>query len=438
MSSSYMRQLLWLKELIMGTILSDKAYDADSFQKQLLKAMEYALHIIDDANKFIDFAIALTDYMGEDFIPYCKMVYDVIRYLPDFDNQKLDDYHTVSNYSLEQIKQRFYDFQKEQEQREREKEFKENIDELQFLVRSYRNSEEFKKMLDFVGKFKYMAPYNAMLVQMQKPGATFVFTGKIWAKYGRRPTLNSQKLIILKPFGPVQCVFDYSDTEPIPNVDKVVDETVLMEDWNNGLMKANGSVQHKIMDTLCNNLPVYGIYLDDNFLAANTYGGYIMPYSEKKLSIRINGNDKIQVNSRFVISINKNQKDAVKFHTICHELGHLFCYHQCYNPSKHRSLTLKEREFEAETVAWIVCKRHGIENPSEEYLASYAPHGEIPICSTDIIMKAVTEIEKMLKQEIKIKDSLWYKEDRLLQKEVTQYLKVHRAQKDLFGNPISI
>lgn len=121
-----------------------------------------------------------------------------------------------------------------------------------------------------------------------------------------------------------------------------------------------------------------------------------------------------------------------------HELGHLFCYHQCYDPSKHRSLTLKEREFEAETVAWLVCKRQGIENPSEEYLASYAPHGEIPICSTDIIMKAVTEIEKMLKQEIKIKDSLWYKEDKLLQKEVTQYLKAHRAQKDLFGNPISI
>lgn len=97
---------------------------------------------------------------------------------------------------------------------------------------------------------------------------------------------------------------------------------------------------------------------------------------------------------------------------------------------------MKEREFEAETVAWLVCKRQGIENPSEEYLASYAPHGEIPICSMDIIMKAVTEIEKMLKGEVKIKDSLWYKEDKKIQKIVSQSLKMFRPQKDLFGNTI--
>ena len=48
---------------------------------------------------------------------------------------------------------------------------------------------------------------------------------------------------------------------------------------------------------------------------------------------------------------------------------YLFCYHQFYAESKRRKLTIKEREFEAKTVAWLVCKRHGIYNPSEEYLA---------------------------------------------------------------------
>lgn len=109
-----------------------------------------------------------------------------------------------------------------------------------------------------------------------------------------------------------------------------------------------------------------------------------------------------RVNSRFIISVNKNQERIVQFHTICHELGHLFCYHQFYTESKRRKLTIKEREFEAETVAWLVCKRHGIYNPSEEYLASYAPLGEIPICSTDLIMKAVAEIERMMESPIKI------------------------------------
>lgn len=51
-----------------------------------------------------------------------------------------------------------------------------------------------------------------------------------------------------------------------PDIDKVVDETELMEIWNNGLGKAKGTIQWDVMDNLCNNLPVYGIYLDDNFL----------------------------------------------------------------------------------------------------------------------------------------------------------------------------
>lgn len=92
--------------------MTDKVYDSDFFQKQFPKALEYALHIINDTCKFIDFAVALTDYMGEDFIPYCKMVYNVFRNLPDFDARKLDDYDTVSNFSLEYIKQKFYDYQK--------------------------------------------------------------------------------------------------------------------------------------------------------------------------------------------------------------------------------------------------------------------------------------------------------------------------------------
>lgn len=108
----------------------------------------------------------------------------------------------------------------------------------------------------------------------------------------------------------------------------------------------------------------------------------------------------------------------MQFHTICHELGHLFCYHQFYTESKRQKLTIKEREFEAETVAWLVCKRHGIYNPSEEYLASYAPLGEIPICSTDLIMKAVAEIERMMESPIKLKNLYGIKKIKDLKKKL--------------------
>ena len=404
-------------------------------ENKMPKAIEYASHIIMETSNFIDFAVALVDYMDEDFIPYCKSVYAMLRSL-DYPTVTFEKDDELGDITPDVIRKEYHIFLSKQEKLAREKEFKENIDELQFLVKSYRDSNEFQKMLDFIGRFPYLAPYNAMLAQMQKPGATFVLTGKKWAEYGRQPKLNGQKLIVLKPFGPVQCVFDFEDTEPIPNATKVIEKADLIKKYTEGLQQAQGDLDNKTMNTLVSNLPVYGIYLDDNFMASNTYGGYIMPYHDQKLKVKIDKDYYMEVPSCFVISINKKQTNAVKFHTLCHELGHLFCNHQCYDKRKKRKLTLKEKEFEAETVAWLMCKRHGISNPSEEYLASYAPEGEIPICSTELIMRAVTEIEKMMEGFVSVNESIWYKEDAEFKASVNahrQKLKRSR-QTDLFGN----
>ena len=406
-------------------------------ENKMPKAIEYASHIIMETSNFIDFAVALVDYMDEDFIPYCKSVYAMLRSL-DYPTVTFEKDDELGDITPDVIRKEYHNFLSKQEKLAREKEFKENIDELQFLVKSYRDSNEFKKMLDFIGSFPYLAPYNAMLVQMQKPGATFVLTGKKWAEYGRQPKLNGQKLIVLKPFGPVQCVFDFEDTEPIPNATEVMEEADLIKKYTESLQQAQGDLDKKKLETLVSNLPVYGIYLDDNFLAANSYGGYIMPYHDQKLNVWIDKDCYIKVSSCFVISVNKKQSNAVKFHTLWHELGHLFCKHQCYDKRKKRKLTLKEEEFEAETVAWLMCKRHGISNPSEEYLASYAPKGEIPICSTELIMRAVTEIERMVDGAVSVNDSMWYKEDSAFKASVNaqrQELKRSR-QTDLFGNRI--
>lgn len=40
-------------------------------ENKMPKAIEYASHIIMETDSFIEFAVALVDYMGEDFIPYC-------------------------------------------------------------------------------------------------------------------------------------------------------------------------------------------------------------------------------------------------------------------------------------------------------------------------------------------------------------------------------
>ena len=140
------------------------------------------------------------------------------------------------------------------------------------------------------------------------------------------------------------------------------------------------------------------------------------------------GNELVKTTSRFMISVNHKQSDTEKFHTICHELGHLLCRHVYYHDRAKRRLDLKEEEFEAETIAWLVCKRMGISNPSEKYLSLYAKEGKIPLCSLDLIMKAVTEIEEMINFEISIKSGKWYQADKVFKGFVDNIIKKQKSQ----------
>lgn len=407
------QQDIELEQKFAKMLLELEANNRPLSEKALNDARGYALCIIFETKSFQDFAISMMDYLGLAICPYCKELYKELYQVAFMRKHNMLSAELVDGFSESEMKDWFRQFLYEEilQQYEKEKQFKENIDELQFFVRKHRQSSEFQKMLDFVGRSRHLAPYNAMLVEMQKPGSTFVFSGKRWKEYGRRPKPNAQKLITLMNFGPVQCLFDFSDTEPIPGA-KAKEEAELMEMWDSSLKGIQGSIDERDYNTLIQNLPSYGVYLDDSFLASNTYGGYITPHFQD-IEIPLSKIEILRTQSRFLISVNRKQTKTEKFITICHELGHLFCNHMSYDVRKFRKLSIKEREFEAETVAWLVSKRLGLMNPSEEYLATYSLDGEIPICSTEFILKAVTEIEKMLKDTIYASKSLWYKDDKI-------------------------
>ena len=64
-------------------------------------------------------------------------------------------------------------------------------------------------------KFPYLAPYNAMMVKVQKPGSAFVVTLDTWQKvYHRRPKPGARPLVILRRFGPISKVFKKSQHYP--------------------------------------------------------------------------------------------------------------------------------------------------------------------------------------------------------------------------------
>ena len=54
------------------------------------------------------------------------------------------------------------------------------IDELFRSIRAFASSERFGELLQFTAHFKQYAPYNAMLIYIQRPGARYVLPPRWW------------------------------------------------------------------------------------------------------------------------------------------------------------------------------------------------------------------------------------------------------------------
>lgn len=288
---------------------------------------------------------------------------------------------------------------------------RDKIDELLYLTGRYRKSQEFYELIEFCAKFKTLSPFNAMLVQMQRPGAKYVLTASAWIKkYNAKVNLNARPLIILVPFGPVDCVFDIDDTD-------ITDKKLCLESLVNPF-KTKGSIGEKIYNTLVGNLKFLSIRLvpvqfgnqqnaEIRFCKdVRTIEFEFLDYKKVKKKIRLP--------QYYQISVSNNNDMTDNFASIIHELGHFFCEHLITPKNKWwspRNINHSIKEFEAETIAWLVCERAGIKNPSEKYLAGYIKdNAEIPNISIEMILKAVNQIEQLF-EPISISKSFLAKQD---------------------------
>ena len=101
------------------------------------------------------------------------------------------------------------------------------LDELFSLTRQYRSAKAYRELLRFIGHFRFYSPFNAMLIHIQMPGASFVAPPSRWLhEYGRRIKPGARPLVILQPMGPVMFVFDVSDTEPQKGAPQLPEEVL--------------------------------------------------------------------------------------------------------------------------------------------------------------------------------------------------------------------
>jgi hypothetical protein len=77
------------------------------------------------------------------------------------------------------------------------------LDALLTDSRLYHTTTDYKVLLDFVVRLRNFAPFNALLLQVQKPGLTYAASAADWRiRFGRKPKEGARPLLILWPFAP--------------------------------------------------------------------------------------------------------------------------------------------------------------------------------------------------------------------------------------------
>lgn len=254
------------------------------------------------------------------------------------------------------------------------------LDQLLEDSRLYTQSADYKDLLDFVVRLRNFAPFNAMLLQVQKPALSYAASARDWRQlFGRTIKEAARPLLILWPFGPVALVYDVLDTEGEDLPEDVAS------------FPTQGSIDERQIGLFVRLMRKKGIEWC-----------LIDAGDQKAGSIRlVRRAANCTETALYRININRNHVLNVQFATLAHELGHLFLGH--LGPDK--ALNVPERprpkhsqqELEAESVAFLVCSRNGVTSKSETYLKNYVEKNttveEIDLYQ---VMRAAGQVETLL------------------------------------------
>lgn len=254
------------------------------------------------------------------------------------------------------------------------------LDQLLEDSRLYRKGADYKNLLDFAVRLRNFAPFNALLLQIQKPGLNHAASARDWReKFGRTIKDGARPLLILWPFGPVALVYDLMDTDG--------------GDLPSGVtaFEATGTIDKLTLAQFEKRLSKKNIAWSQLDAGDRKAGSIALVKRPVKTGDP----------SSYKMAVNKNHDPNVQFTTVAHELAHLFLGHigcdEYLRIPERRTLTHDQRELEAESTAFVVCARNGVECKSQKYLASYVTQ-DTTTEKIDLyqIMRAAGQVETIL------------------------------------------
>ncbi len=253
----------------------------------------------------------------------------------------------------------------------------------------YQQGQQYKELLDFINQMPNIAPFNAMLLQIQKPGLRFAASKTDWQqRFKRQIKEGARPLVILWPFAPVVFIYDMEDTEGAPLPLDVA-----------AAFRATGAMTERIMNDCAKQLFKQGIEVK-RFDYGDGHAGHIQR-PEHDIEIAKQSSDK-NTKPDYKIRINARHDPNVQFATLIHELAHLYLGH--LGPDKFlkikpatQTLNHATREIEAESVCYLVCNRHQVKPNSECYLSGYINHSlKAEQLDLDNLLTAAGRIEAAL------------------------------------------
>ena len=248
------------------------------------------------------------------------------------------------------------------------------LDQLIAATKLYSTSEAVQELFNFTVRLRAFAPFNAMLLHIQKPGLSHAATARDWRKrFGRVPKKDARPLLILRAMGPVDFVFDVLDTEgPELPLSAFAFPTL-------------GSLTKERFCELIKSINRDKILIDV-FYAGDNRAGYIELKQES---------NSLRGKNSYRLAYNGNHSLPTQFVTVAHELAHLHLGH--LGPDRGRRIPDRKntdhklREVEAEMTAYLVAKRNELDPKSESYLVNF--QGAFERLNLYAVMRAANAVE---------------------------------------------